>query len=223
MAFNIRFNLNHAYLQNMNLNLINGQDYMNLENNRFTRMAPEQASQLLPELNYHQFANLLQDNPFFPYDIESDTYELNLDYYYIVYLICCRRFDDARDAIVNVNNYIQEYNYNIEDDNIHIDNIINFRHMAFNGSTIIHHALQWGATSDFVRWLREMGGDMEVQNDDGVIPGADVHLTIWINPFALYFNMPIVLREPVGERRIGIRHRNDFYLGEIINNRAMRG
>lgn len=232
MAFNIRFNLNHAYLQNMNLggdvegaggaaggagqnvnrNLMD--DAGAGGDNYFVRVSPEVVSQMLPEYNYHQFSNLLQNNPFFPYDVESINFELNIDYYYIIYLICCHRYEEAMNSIININNYIHEYNFGI-------DNIINFQHAAFNGSTIVHYALQWGASSEFIRWLLEMGGEVNIQNNDGATPGGDIHLTIWINPFAQYFNMPMVLQEDGGSRRFAMRHRDDFYLDEIINNRGM--
>ena len=249
MAFNIRFNLNHAYLQNMNLdngggdvegardardaavgagqnvnrNLMDDGGFAGaggaaggaaVGDNYFVRVSPEVVSQMLPEYNYHQFSNLLQNNPFFPYDVESINFELNVDYYYIIYLICSHRYEEAMNSIININNYIHEYNFGI-------DNIINFQHAAFNGSTIVHYALQWGASSEFIRWLLEMGGEVNIQNNDGATPGEDIHLTIWIHPFAQYFNMPMVLQEDGGSRRFAMRHRDDFYLDEIINNREM--
>ena len=196
MAFHMNFHLNEDMLNNNNV-----------FDQHFVRITPVQIHQQMPNFQYDNFEGVVGNRPFFPYGENHIQREFHLQQYYIRYLIMCNRVNDARNCIEYMNNHMH-HNQNAYI-GVNVNNIVNYCHHNFNGTSLLHFALQWGAATPFIQWMINYGADINVEDNDGFLPGDNINLVPWNNPFAPYFNMQHVWYY---NGRIAVRDMEDFDL-----------
>lgn len=153
---------------------------INIEQEIYVYGHPENIWDIFPVLDEYEFNQMLEI-----YIPNISNNRFNQKQYWIRYLMC-------RGAIHNVlNEFVaisQNYYYGI-----HITDFINFNHPEFNQDTLIHHAVKWCPNLELLQSMLNYGGELNRENADGNIPGENIHLTLWFNPFARILNMNIVV------------------------------
>lgn len=198
MALHMGFNLNN----NIQLNAMNGMH----------AVAPTHIYSLFNTFGHITEDQFLNRAVLYIPTINLPGQEFNAKQYWVRYLMCAGRINDA----------IQQINYigNNHVEGLTIHKFLNETHTDFNGNTILHHALLWLPNVNLLRVLIEYGAEVDIEDNDGNFPEEGIHNTLWFNPFSRILDMPPIFHhhqtDDFGyiEREVWyIRNEDDFMNG----------
>lgn len=170
-------------------------------------------------IRYNDLVHILQNSPFFNQEFyinnNNNHYSIEFHYkqFYVRYLLRMGLLQEATEQLLDIHVYQNHNQYTLED-------FLNYQHPSFNGDTILHFALMWNASLQFIRWIINNGADVNVENMQHHLPGEFIHNTPWYDPFAIYLNLPLLVTDNTG--RTVYRNQNHFqaiqwflqYIGE---------
>lgn len=196
------------------MDIINDNHQHNDINNTMSYMHPDEVQNTIQNqeqpLGYNDFVHTLEQSPFFNRDYFMNNNDQNNYYYsiqfhykqfYVRYLLRVGNVQQASGELLHILVNQNNYGYTIEQ-------FLNYQHPSFQGESILHFALMWNASLQFIQWIITNGADINSENMFHQLPGDYIHNVVWHDPFAIYLNTNPLISDNQG--RVGIRSRNHF-------------
>ena len=158
---------------------VNNNQYRLNHTSGFTHASPSDIHELMGNITESE---LIRMTSLIKPDILNDI--LTQKQYWIRYLMCCGRYNDAINEINNVSlNNVESLN---------VETLLNTCHNDFNGNTLLHHAVRWCPNMRLLQAIIYNGGQIDIEDNDGNYPEEGIINSVWFNPFSRIINSPIV-------------------------------